>query len=334
VAKFINAPSNEQIIFTRGTTESINLIAYGWADMHVKQGDRIVISEMEHHSNIVPWQMVAKRRGAELVYWRFEDDGTLDVNKLSDLLTERTRLLSVTQISNALGTINPLPEIIALAHEKGVPVAVDGAQGVAHQPVDVQALDVDFYAFSGHKMVGPTGIGVLYANKERLNKMRPVIYGGDMIESVDYQESTWNELPYRFEGGTQNIAGAIGMGAAIDYLSSIGLEVIREYESELTRYALERLQDIDDLRIYGPLENRGAAISFTLGQIHAHDLATWLDQKKIAIRSGHHCAQLVMKRFRVPATARASLYLYNTKPDIDRLVDALHEAKEYFSKWF
>jgi cysteine desulfurase/selenocysteine lyase len=334
VAKFIHAPSNEQIIFTRGTTESINLVAYGWADLHVNEGDRIVISEMEHHSNIVPWQMVAKRRGAELVYWRFEDDGTLDVNKLSDLLTDRTRLLSVTQISNALGTINPLPEIIALAHEKGVPVAVDGAQGVAHQPVDVQGLDVDFYAFSGHKMVGPTGIGVLYAKKERLNEMQPVMFGGDMIESVDYQESTWNELPYRFEGGTQNIAGAIGLGAAIDYLSAIGLEVIRDYEAELTRYALQRLQDIDDLRIFGPLENRGAAISFTLGQIHAHDLATWLDQKKIAIRSGHHCAQLVMKRFRVPATARASLYLYNSKPDIDRLVDALKEAKEYFSKWF
>lgn len=333
VADFINAASSREVLFTRGTTEAINFIAYGWADLYVQHGDRIIVTEMEHHSNIVPWQMVAKRRNAELVYWRLNDDGTLDWDQLDDLLTDRTVLLSLTQISNVLGTVNPLSEVIKRAHANGVKVVVDGAQGVAHQTIDVQALDIDFYAFSGHKMGGPTGIGVLYGKTELLQAMQPVLYGGDMIESVDYQDSTWNELPWKFEGGTQNIAGVIGLGAAVDYLNAIGLDIIAAYEADLIQYALQQLSDIDDLKLYGPVKERGAAISFTLGQIHAHDLATWLDQHHIAIRSGHHCAQLVMKRYGVPATARASLYLYNQKSDIDTLVDALKEAKDYFSKW-
>jgi cysteine desulfurase/selenocysteine lyase len=255
------------------------------------------------------------------------------MERLNELLTPETKVLALTHISNSMGTINPLKEIVERAHQNNTVVVIDGAQGIPHMPVHVQELDIDFLAFSGHKVLGPTGVGVLYAKPEFLEEMDPVQFGGDMILDVDYFHSTWNEIPWKFEGGTQNIAGVIGLGAAIDYVSGIGLDRIFAHDQYLTQYALDRLSETDELKIFGPLKNRGPAISFSLGHIHPHDLATWLDQKNIAIRSGHHCAQLVMKKLGVPATARISFYLYNTKHEIDRFIEMLYKAKDYFSRW-
>jgi len=333
IADFIGAASSSNIVFTRSTTEAINFIASGWARKFLQQGDEIFVSEMEHHSNLVPWQMVAKRTGAKLKFIEFDDNGLLRLDQFEKQLSERVKLVAVTQISNTLGTINPIKQIIEMAHRWGARVVVDGAQSVPHMPVDVTELDVDFFAFSGHKMLGPMGIGILYAKTELLEAMDPINFGGDMINQVDYYESTWNDLPWKFEGGTQNVAAAIGLGTAIDYINGIGLDRIHQHQQQLTQYALDRLSAIEGVKIFGPLQNRGPAISFYLQDVHPHDLATFLDQKNIAIRAGHHCAQLVMKHFHVPATARASFYLYNSSEEIDALIKALNKAKEYFSKW-
>ncbi len=332
IADFIDIPSR-QVIFVRGTTDAMNTIAVGWGNRFVQADDEILVSELEHHSNIVPWQMLARRTGATLKVWPASEDGVLSLEELDRLLTPKTRLLAVTHVSNVLGTVNPVQDIVRLAHDKGVYVVVDGAQGVPHQPVSLQHLDADFYAFSGHKMLGPTGIGVLAAKEELLQEMNPVQYGGDMIREVGYTFSTWNDLPWKFEGGTQNIAGVIGLAAAIDVLSEIGFDGIEEHEREITTYAMEQLSDIPDLRIFGPRDHRGPVVSFTLGTLHPHDLATSLDRSGIAIRSGHHCAQWLMKKFQVPAMARASFYIYNSKEDVDALVNALNQARDFFKKW-
>ena len=332
IQNFIGAADRKEIVFVRGTTEAINTVAMGYGNKFLKSGDEIIFTEMEHHSNIVPWQMLSKRTGASLKLWPFESDGRLLLEKLDQLITPKTRILALTHISNTLGTINPVKEIAGLAHQRGVKVVVDAAQSIPHMPVNVSELDVDFLAFSGHKMCGPTGIGILYAKQDLLDSMDPVQYGGDMIESVDFMESTWNELPWKFEGGTQNIAGAIGLGAAVDYLSKVGLDAIYEHEKALIQLALQELESMG-VQIYGPKENRGAAITFNLGSLHAHDVATFLDHKDIAIRSGHHCAQLVMKKLGVPATARISFYLYNTKKDVEAFITALAETRETFKKW-
>ncbi len=333
VAAFIHAAAAEEIIFTRNATEAVNFIAYGWADHHVQPGEVILVTELEHHSNLVPWQMLAQRRGAILKYIEFDDQGHLRLDQMEERLRERPRLLALTQVSNALGTINPVAEIIARAHEAGVVVVVDGAQSVPHMRVDVQSMQADFFVFSGHKMLGPLGIGVLYANQRHHAGLQPVLYGGDMISSVDYHHSDWNDMPWKMEAGTQHVAGAVGLAAAIDFLGEIGMEAVAEHDHTLTRHALEQLQKLDRIILYGPRENHAAVISFNIGAIHPHDLATFLDQRGIAIRSGHHCAQLVMRKLGVAATARASFYLYNTLEDVDRLIDGLNAAKEYFGKW-
>jgi cysteine desulfurase / selenocysteine lyase len=333
VAAFIGAARSEEIIFTRNATEAVNLVAYGWADHFVREGDEIIVTELEHHSNLVPWQMVAQRRKARLRFLEFDSSGLLHAEQLDALLSDRTRLLAITQVSNALGTINPLRQFIDKAHAAGALVLVDGAQSVPHMAVDVQKLDADFLVFSGHKMLGPLGIGALFGKMKHLEAMQPFLFGGDMISSVDYLASEWNDVPWKFEAGTQNVAGAIGLAAAIDYLSSIGMAAIEEHDRALTRRALEQLGALDLVRLYGPLEERGPAVSFNLATIHPHDLATFLDQKQIAIRSGHHCAQVVMRKLSVSATARASFYLYNDEEDVDRLVQGLFQAKEYFKKW-
>ncbi len=333
VARFVNAGAVEEVIFVRNATEAINFVATGWARKFLKVDDEILITEMEHHSNLVPWQMAAQKTGAKLRFIEFDEQGKLRLDQLDHLLSSKTKLLAVTHISNALGTINPIKQIIRAAHQYGVKVLVDGAQSVPHTRINVADLDADFLVFSGHKMLGPMGIGVLYGKAELLQEMDPIHFGGEMISDVDYYRSTWNDLPWKFEAGTQNIAGAIGLAAAIDFLGKVGMECIEANDYQLTLYALEQLRTIGGLRIYGPMQDRGAAISFALSTIHSHDLATFLDSKNIAIRSGHHCAKLVMKRLQVPATARASFYLYNTKEDIDALVQALEEAKDYFAKW-
>lgn len=332
IADFIDMPSR-QVIFVRGTTDAMNTVAVGWGDRFVQQDDEILVSELEHHSNIVPWQMLARRTGASLKVWPASEDGVLSLEELDRLLTPKTRLLAVTHVSNVLGTVNPVRDIVRMAHDRGVRVVVDGAQGVPHQPVSVRDLDADFYAFSGHKMLGPTGIGVLAAKEELLEEMNPVQYGGDMIREVGYTSSTWNDLPWKFEGGTQNIAGVIGLAAAIEVLSGIGYEVIQEHEREITTYAMEQLSRVPDLRIFGPRDHRGPVVSFTLGTLHPHDLATSLDRSGIAIRSGHHCAQWLMKKYQVPAMARASFYIYNSTEDVDALVTALNQARDFFKKW-
>jgi cysteine desulfurase / selenocysteine lyase len=332
VAGFINALPQE-IIFTRNATEAVNFVARGWADRFLEPGDEIVVSEMEHHSNLVPWQMAGIRRGASLRFWTFDEQGELDLAELKKCFSPRTRLLAVTHISNALGTINPIAEIIRIAHDRGVKVLVDAAQSVPHMAVDVKKLDADFVVFSGHKMLGPMGIGVLYAKREWLEAMDPVLFGGDMISEVEHQRSTWNEIPWKFEAGTQNVSGAVGLAAALEFIQRAGLGAIAARDVQLTRLALQEMRQIEDLVIYGPSRERGPVISFNLGRIHAHDLATFLDQKNIAIRSGHHCAQLVMKKLGVPATARASFYLYNSEDEVAQFIAALHAAREYFKKW-
>jgi cysteine desulfurase/selenocysteine lyase len=330
VARFLNAPASRQIIFTRGTTTALNIVASGYARQTLHEGDEIVITPMEHHSNLIPWQQAAKATGATLKYIPLQPNGTITLEDVEATVTERTKIVSITYVSNVLGTINPIAKIAEIAHRKGAIIVVDGAQSTPHMKVDVQALDVDFYAFSGHKMCGPTGIGALYGKAQLLERMEPVEFGGEMIDFVELYDSTWKELPWKFEGGTPIIAGAVGLGAAIDFLEQIGLHNIDQHEKKLTRYAMERLSDIDGLTIYGPREERGGLVTFNLGDVHPHDVATVLDTEGIAVRAGHHCCQPLMRWLKVSATARASIYLYNTEQDIDRLTESLVKTKEFF----
>ena len=336
VRKFINAEHLEEIIFTRGTTASLNLVASSYGRDFVKEGDEIVITYMEHHSNIIPWQQVAKETGATLKYIDLEEDGTISLEAVKEAVTDKTKVVAMTYASNVLGTINPIKEITEIAHAHGAVMVVDAAQAAPHLPIDVQELNCDFLAFSGHKMAGPTGIGVLYGKKALLEEMEPVEFGGEMINFVHLYDSTWAELPAKFEGGTPIIAGAVGLGAAIDYLEEIGLENIARHEQELVEYALQEMQKIEGLEVYGPLDatKRAGLVTFNVEGVHPHDLATVLDMNGIAIRAGHHCAQPLMKWLDVSATARASFYLYNTKDEIDKLVDGLRMAKEYFGDEF
>ena len=336
VRKFINAKSTEEVIFTRGTTTALNTVAASYGRDNLNEGDEIVISYMEHHSNIIPWQQVAKQTGATLKYLPLQEDGTISLDDVRETVTSNTKIVSIMQVSNVLGVINPIKDIAKIAHENGAIMVVDGAQSAPHLKVDVQDLDCDFLAFSGHKMCGPTGIGVLYGKKKHLEKMEPIEFGGEMIDFVGLYESTWKELPWKFEGGTPIIAGAIGLGAAIDFLEQIGLNEIEAYEHKLAAYALEKMSAIDGMTIYGPKEasKRAGVITFNINDVHPHDVATVLDAEGIAVRAGHHCAQPLMKWLKVSATARASFYLYNTEEDIDKLVSGLVKTKEYFSDVF
>ncbi|GMR63417.1 MULTISPECIES: cysteine desulfurase SufS [Bacillus] len=330
VRKFINAKSMEEIIFTRGTTTALNTVAASYGLENVKEGDEIVISYMEHHSNIIPWQQVAKKTGATLKYLPLQPDGTISLEDVRQTVTPNTKIVSIMQVSNVLGTINPVKEIGAIAHENGAIMVVDGAQSTPHMKVDVQDLNCDFYALSAHKMCGPTGIGVLYGKKELLNNMEPIEFGGEMIDFVDLQESTWKELPWKFEAGTPIIGNAIGLGAAIDFLEEIGLDNIEKHEHELAQYALERLSEVEGVTIYGP-KHRAGLVTFNIEDVHPHDVATVLDVEGIAVRAGHHCAQPLMKWLKASSTARASFYLYNTKEEIDTFVESLIKTKEYFT---
>ncbi|MGI8280439.1 cysteine desulfurase SufS [Bacillus mycoides] len=330
VRKFINAKSMEEIIFTRGTTTALNTVAASYGLDNVKEGDEIVISYMEHHSNIIPWQQVAKKTGATLKYLPLQLDGTISLEDVRQTVTPNTKIVSIMHVSNVLGTINPVKEIGAIAHENGAIMIVDGAQSAPHMKVDVQDLNCDFYALSAHKMCGPTGVGVLYGKKELLNNMEPIEFGGEMIDFVDLQESTWKELPWKFEAGTPIIGNAIGLGAAIDFLEEIGLHNIEKHEHELAQYALERLSEVDGVTIYGP-KYRAGLVTFNIEDVHPHDVATVLDVEGIAVRAGHHCAQPLMKWLKASSTARASFYLYNTKEEIDTFVESLIKTKEYFT---
>jgi cysteine desulfurase/selenocysteine lyase len=325
VARWIGAREPAELIWTRGTTEGINLIATAWGLDNVGEGDEILLSVLEHHSNIVPWQILAHRTGARLRYIELDEQGRLILDDLPRLLSERTKVVAVSHVSNALGTINPVKRIAEAAHAVGALVVVDGAQGAVHTKVDVQELGVDCYAFSGHKMCGPTGCGALWARRDLLEAMSPYQGGGEMIRFVGRDESTWADLPHKFEAGTPNIADAIAMGAAVDFLAGVGMDAIQAHERELMTYALERVRAVDGIRVYGPdsVDEHSAVVSFTLGDAHPHDISTILDSEGIAIRAGHHCAQLVMKHLGVAATARASFYLYNTKDDVDRLIEGL-----------
>lgn len=332
VAAFLGIEDAAELIWTRGTTEAINLVAWSWGTANLHPGDEILLTIMEHHSNLVPWQMLAARTGARLRFIGLDDEQRLDLSNLDELIGERTRLVSVTHVSNALGTINPVSEIARRARAAGAVTLVDGAQSAPHLPVDVKELGCDFFAFSGHKMCGPTGIGGLWGRRELLEKMPPFHGGGDMIDRVELERSTYAKLPNRFEAGTPNIAGAVGLGAAVEFIGSVGREQILAHERALLAYAVESLSDIPDLRIYGPrsLEERSGVISFTLADVHPHDLSTILDTEGIAIRAGHHCTQPLMRHLGVAATARASFYLYNTPGDVDRLVESLHHARTLF----
>lgn len=332
VARWINAADPAEVIWTRGTTEALNLVASAWGLDNVGEGDEILISVLEHHSNIVPWQLLAQRQGATLRYIEIDDQGRLVLDDLPSLLSERTKVVSVSHVSNALGTVNPVKRVVEAAHEVGAIVVVDGAQGAVHTAVDVQDLGADFYAFSGHKMCGPTGIGVLWGRRSILDAMSPYQGGGEMINVVERDRSTWAALPHKFEAGTPNIAGAIGMGAAVDFLAEVGMDAIVEHEQALLAYALERLAPMPGMKIYGPTSpaERSAVISFTLGDAHPHDISTILDAEGVAVRAGHHCAQLVMRHFGVSSTARASFYLYNTEDDVDRLVAGLEQVSSIF----
>jgi cysteine desulfurase/selenocysteine lyase len=333
VARFINARRSKQVIFTRNTTESINLVAYSWGNTNITAGDLIVLTEMEHHSNLVPWQLLAQRTGARLEFVPVTGEGLLNLDVYEQLLQQQPKLVAFTHMSNVLGTINPAQQMIARAHSAGAVVLLDAAQSVPHQHVDVQALDVDFLCFSSHKMLGPTGIGVLYGKRDLLEAMPPFMGGGSMIRKVELRESTWDDLPWKFEAGTPAIAEAIGLGAAVDYLNSLGMENVMQHEKEITVYALAQLQAVPGLTIYGPdVTKRGGVISFTLADIHPHDLASILDQEMgVAIRAGHHCAQPLMERFNLAATARASFYVYTVREDIDALVRGLHKALQIFN---
>lgn len=335
VANFIGANNAKEVIFTSGCTDSLNLVAASFGEQNIQAGDEILVSIMEHHSNLLPWQQLAKRKQAKLNFIEINSDGLLDIENLKSKISSKTKIVALTHVSNVLGTINPIKELTDLAHEKGAIVVVDGAQAVGHFPIDVAQLNVDFYAFSGHKMFAPTGIGVLYGKKDLLDKMPPYRLGGEMIANVTREGATWAEVPYKFEAGTPNIAGAIGLGAAIDYLQSLDFELIQKHEQELTSYALEKLKNVLGLTIYGPQKSNGriGVISFNLKNIHPHDLATALDLDGIEVRAGHHCAQPLMASLNTESTVRASLSIYNTKDDIDKLVSSLHEAKEFFSEF-
>ena len=334
VRRFINASSTKEVLFTRGTTTGLNWIGR-FAEEILEEGDEVLISIMEHHSNILPWQEACRKTGAKLVYVYLKDGG-LDLEDFRKKLTNRTKFVSIAHASNVLGVINPVQEIAQLAHEKGAIVVVDGAQSVPHMKIDVQTLDADFFVFSGHKMAGPTGIGVLYGKEKYLNQMSPVEFGGEMIDFVYEQSATWKELPWKFEAGTPNMAGAIGLAAAIDYLEAIGMDAIERHEQDLIAYVFPKLQAIEGLKIYGSqdLAKRSGVISFNFGDLHPHDLATALDYEGVAVRAGHHCAQPLIQYLEVPATARASFYLYNTKEDCDKLVEALIKTKEFFNGTF
>lgn len=332
VRQFINANEIAEVLFTRGTTTGLNWIARSFGDRFVEAGDEIVISYMEHHSNIIPWQQLAQRTGAKLVYIAVTPEGYLDLDDAKAKINNRTKIVSIAHVSNVLGVINPVAELTQLAHDHNAVMVIDGAQSVPHMPVDVQALDCDFYAFSGHKMCGPTGIGVLYGKRNWLEQMEPVEFGGEMIDFVNLYDSTWKELPWKFEAGTPNIAGGIALGAAIDYLSAIGMTEIHRYEAELVAYVMPQLQAIEGLTIYGPQDpqDHTGVIAFNLAGLHPHDVATALDMEGVAVRAGHHCAQPLLNYLKVPATARASFYFYNTKEDADRLVAAILATKEFF----
>ena len=331
IARFINAPSAHQIIYTRNTTESINLVAYSWARANLKSGDLVILTEMEHHSNLVPWHMLQVERGIELDFIPVTEEGLLDLDGYRFLLSRSPKLVSFTHMSNVLGTINPAAEIIRLAHEAGAVTLVDAAQSVPHLHVDVQALDADFLAFSAHKMCGPTGIGALYGRIELLESMPPFLGGGDMIKEVKLRSFRPNTLPYKFEAGTPAIAEAVGFGAAVDYLTSLGMEAVAAHEHEITEYALERLEEVPGVKVLGPSpQHKGGVAAFTLDGVHPHDVAQILDQDGIAVRAGHHCAQPLHERFGLPATSRASFYLYNTKEEVDLLVNGIYKVKELF----
>ncbi|HZS17996.1 MAG TPA: cysteine desulfurase [Candidatus Udaeobacter sp.] len=331
VADYIGAASAEEIIFTRGTTESINLVAQAWAGKFVREGDVILLTEMEHHSNLVPWQLLAERTGARLRFVPIRDDGTLDLEQLSALLTPEVKLFAFTHISNSLGTINPVAQLCEKAHAVGALTLIDSAQSIGHLPLDVQTLGCDFLAFSGHKMCGPTGIGALYARKEILDSMPPWHGGGEMIVSVGLEKSTFKKAPHRFEAGTPNIAGAIGLAAAIDYIDRIGRAAIFEHDSELARYAFDRVSELPGTRVFGPAGERGALVGFVMEAAHPHDLTTFADQYGLALRGGHHCNQPLMRRLGVPGTTRASFYFYNTTEEIDRMIEILQKAVRFFS---
>jgi cysteine desulfurase/selenocysteine lyase len=332
-ARFIGAAGPDEIVFTRNTTESLNLVAYTWAADNIRDGDEIVITTMEHHSNIVPWQWVAERQGAILKYVEFGDDGTIDLADVERLVTPRTKLVSMTHMSNVFGTINPIREVAKIAHAHGALMLVDGAQSVPHMPVDVADLDCDFLAFSSHKMLGPTGVGVLWGRREILDAMRPFLGGGEMIELVGREETTYNVLPWKYEAGTPNIADVIAFGAAVDYLSALGMARVREHEIELTAYALERIGKIPGVTIYGPKDasQRGGVVAFTVDEVHPHDLGQIVDYDGVAIRAGQHCCQVLSASLGVPATARASFYVYNTPEEVDALVKAVEGARAIFA---
>ena len=328
--RFINAGADREIIFVRGTTEGINLVAQTWGRQNVGPGDEIVISAMEHHSNIVPWQILGQEKGARLRVIPINDAGELLLDEYEGLLNDRTKLVSVVHQSNALGTINPVEQMVELAHSRGIPVLLDGAQSIAHIPVDVRRLDCDFYVFSGHKLYGPTGVGALYGKSELLEAMPPYQGGGEMIRSVTFEETLYNTIPNKFEAGTQNIAGSVGLGAAIDYVTALGMDNIAAYEQELLAYGTERLSEIGPLRLIGTARDKGSILSFVMENAHPHDVGTILDAEGVAVRTGHHCAQPLMERYGIPATARASLAFYNTKEEIDALVRGLDRVIEIF----
>ena len=331
IAKFINAPSTKQVIYTRNTSESINLVAYSWGRANLNKGDLVILTEMEHHSNLVPWQMLKMERGIRLEFIPVTEGGLLDLDAYSTLLDQRPKLVSFTHMSNVLGTITPAAEMVRLAHGAGAITLVDGAQSVPHFAVDVQALDADFMAFSAHKMLGPTGIGVLFGKQELLEAMPPFLGGGDMIKTVHLREFVPNSLPHKFEAGTPAIAEAVGFGAAVDYLTSVGMDAIAAYEHEITEYALERLEEVPGVTLFGPgAQDKGGVAAFTLEGVHPHDVAQILDRDGIAVRAGHHCAQPLHEKFGIPATSRASFYLYNTKDEVDKLIEGLYKVKEIF----
>lgn len=336
VQNFIHAKKREEVLFTRGTTESLNWLASTYGAENIKQGDEILISYMEHHSNIVPWQQLAQRVGANLKYINLKADGTLDLADAEEKMSDRTKIVSVTHVSNVLGVVNPIKELAQMAHQHGAIMIADGAQSAPHMVIDVQDMDVDFFAFSGHKMLGPTGIGVLYGKYDVLNKMNPAQFGGEMIELVDLHEATFQPLPWRFEAGTPNIAGAIGLGAAVDYLTNIGMTEVEAYEQSLVSYALPKIKKIPGVTVYGPQdsEHHSGVIAFNLDSVHAHDLATALDQEGIEVRAGNHCTQPLMRYLGIAATVRVSLYIYNTREEIDHFIDIIGKIKEYFNREF
>ena len=328
IARFINAPDAHQIIFTRGCTEGINLVAATWGRQNIGEGDEILLSEMEHHSNIVPWQMVAKEKGAKIVVAPINDRGELLVEEWQKRLSPRTKFASIVHVSNALGTINPVDDLVRMAHDNGTKILVDGAQSVPHCRVDVQAMDADFFTFSSHKIYGPTGVGAVYGKRELLEAMPPYQFGGDMISSVSWSETTWNELPYKFEAGTPNMAGATGFGTAIDWVESVGIDNIAAHESELLTYATERIREVEGVRIIGEAAHKASVLSFVMDSVHPNDIGHLVDTQGVAIRTGHHCAEPLMRRFGVPATCRASFAAYNTREDVDVFIRALEFARD------